>query len=98
MIAIKKATIKNNLSKYNNADHLLGNIELWNVNYIFNSKKEEVKDKKYKIEIIYKTEMEKEKDIIEGIYDKENDKIIVNIGKNQKDISLFDIENVLFNF
>ena len=91
-------TIKNNLSKYNNADHILGNIELWNVNYIFNSKKEEVKDKKYKIEIIYKTEMEKEKDIIEGIYDKENEKIIVNIGKKQKDISLFDIENVLFNF
>ena len=42
--------------------------------------------------------MEKEKDIIEGIYDKENEKIIVNIGKKQKDISLFDIENVLFNF
>ena len=91
-------TIKNNLVKYNNADHLLGNIELWNVNYIFNSKKEDVKDKKYKIEIIYKAEVQKEKETIEGNYDKDNDKIIVNIMKGQKDISLFDIENILFKF
>ena len=91
-------TIKNNLVKYNNADHLLGNIELWNINYIVKSKKEDVKDKKYKIEIIYKAEVQKEKETIEGNYDKDNDKIIFNIMKGQKDISLFDIENILFKF
>ena len=91
-------TYKNNLTKYDFNDHLLGNIELWNLNNIIDSKKEEKKDKKYSIEINYKAELKKGKENIEGNYDDVNDKIIYDFKKKEKDVSLFDIENILFNF
>ena len=91
-------TYKNNLIKYDFNDHLLGTIELWNVDKIFDAKKEENKDKKYSFELSYKTELKKEKEIVEGNYDADNCKIVYDIKKKEKDISLFDIENILFKF
>ena len=91
-------TYKNNLTKYDYNDHLLGTIELWNVNKILEKKEGENKDKKYSFEINYKAELKKEKDIIEGNYDDDNCKIVYDLKKKEKDISLFDIEFILFQF
>ena len=89
---------KNNLLKYNFNDHLLGIIELWNINNALDSKKELDKDKKYNMEINLKTEINKGKEIVEGIYDNENNKLVFDITKKEKEVSLFDIESILFNF
>ena len=65
-------TKKNNLNKYNFNDHILGNIELWNANNVFNDIN---KNKKFCIEIVYN----KGKKIIE-----ENNKILFNIKKKKR--------------
>ena len=83
-------TEKNNLVKYAYNDHILGNIELWNANNVFNDINT---NKKLNIEIDYN----KGKEIIEGKYDEENNKILFNIKEKEKDISIFDIKTILFN-
>ena len=83
-------TEKNNLIKYSYNDHILGNIELWNANNVFNDIN---KDKKFSIEIDFING----KKIIEGKYDEENNKILFNIKEKEKDISIFDIKTILFN-
>ena len=88
-------TDKNNLTKYNYNDHILGTIELWNADIVFvDANKEENKDKKYNLEI----ELIKDKKYIDGNFDKENNKIIFDIQEKEKDMSLFDIKRILFNF
>ena len=62
---------------YNFNDHILGNIELWNSNNVFNDIN---KNKKFCIEIIYN----KRKKIIGGKYDEENNKILFNIKKKKR--------------
>ena len=90
-------TDNNNLAKYNYNDHILGNIELWNINTILDTKLEENKNKKYSFEINYLSDMNKEKDIINGNLDIENNKLVFDVSKNNKIVSLFDIEKILFN-
>jgi alpha-glucosidase (family GH31 glycosyl hydrolase) len=88
-------TEKNNLSKYNYNDHILGTIELWNANNVFvDANKEENKDKKYSLEI----QLTKEKKEIDGSFDSENNKIVFDVNGKEKGISLFDINKILFNF
>ena len=88
-------TDKKNLTKYNYNDHILGTIELWNANNVFDeANKEENKDKKYSMEI----ELINDKINIEGNFDSENNKLVFNIQEKEKDISLFNIKNILFNF
>ena len=70
-------TKKNSLKKYNFNDHILGNIELWNANNVFNDIN---KNKKFCIEVIYN----KGKKIIGGKYDEENNKILFNIKKKKR--------------
>ena len=89
-------TYKNQLTKYNYNDHILGNIELWNINNVL--KNEGDKNKKYNCEISYLADLNKNKEIIEGVYDAENNKIIFDISKKVNDASLFDIKDILFNF
>ena len=86
-------TNKNNLAKYNFDDHKLGYIELWNANRIYKENKG-----KYNLELKFKNEFNKDKLIMEGNYFEENNKIIYEISKNSNDISLFDVENINFNF
>ena len=90
-------TDKNNLTKYNYNDHILGTIELWNINNILEIKKEENKNKKYTFEINYLPNLNINKENIEGNLDIENNKIVFDFSKNNKNISLFDIEKILFN-
>ena len=92
-------TNKNKLIKYNFNDHILETIELWNANYVFNEiNKEENKDKKCELEIKFTSESKKDKVNIFGKYDSANNKIVFDIKEMEKDISLFDIEKILFNF
>ena len=92
-------TNKNKLIKYNFNDHILGTIELWNANYVFNEiNKEENKDKKCELEIKFTSESKKDKVNIFGKYDSANNKIVFDTNEREKDISLFDIEKILFNF
>ena len=88
-------TNKNNLKQYNYNDHILGVIELWNVNNVFEIKKEE--NKIYSIEIKFKDDLDKDKIVIEGNYFEDNNKIIYDISKKSNNISLFDVDNLLFS-
>jgi len=84
-------TNKNNLRKYKYNDNILGIIELWNAKKVY----KEIKDaKKCNIEINYY----KGRKYIEGKYDEDNNKIVYNINEKVKDISLFDVKNIVFNF
>ena len=84
-------TNKNNLRKYKYNDNILGIIELWNAKKVY----KEIKDvKKCNIEINYY----KGRKYIDGKYDEDNNKIIYNINEIVKDISLFDVKNIVFNF
>jgi hypothetical protein len=49
------------------------------------------------MEINFKKDADKDKEIIEGKYDSENDKVVYEINEKKWDISIFDIEEVLFN-
>ena len=90
-------TFENNLTKYDFKDNLLGVIEIWNANNIFDSKKKENKEEKISLEINYKINLNQEKEIVEGKYDSDNNKLIFDLTKKEKDINLFDIEFILFN-
>ena len=90
-------TNKNKLKEYKYNDHILGKIELWRVSEIFEMDKEENKDKKFSINIDYNNELEEKESNIEGMYDKENNKVIFEISQKGKNISLFDIDEILFN-
>ena len=90
-------TNKNKLKNYKYNDHILGKIELWRVSEIFEMDKEENKNKKFSINIDYNNELEEKESNIEGIYDKENNKVIFEISQKNKNISLFDIDEILFN-
>ena len=82
---------KNELKEYNYKDHILGKIELWNADNVF---KDINKDKIYSLEI----ELNKDKKVIKGKYDSENNKLLFDINEKENDISLFDINKILFNF
>ena len=82
---------KNELKEYNYKDHILGKIELWNADNVF---KDINKDKSYSLEI----ELNKDKKVIKGNYDSENNKLLFDINEKENDISLFDINKILFNF
>jgi alpha-glucosidase (family GH31 glycosyl hydrolase) len=84
---------KNNLEKYNYNDHFIGKIEIWRVNKLFNI--EDNKQNLISINIHYTNDSNKIENI-EGIYDKDNNKIIFNFSKNEKNISIFDISEILF--
>jgi alpha-glucosidase (family GH31 glycosyl hydrolase) len=88
-------TNKNNLIKYNFNDHILCNIELWNVDKVFDVK--EKGNKAYSLEIVYKKELNKNKENIDGNYIENYDKIIYDISQKSNHVSLFDIENIFFN-
>jgi len=84
---------KNNLEKYNYNDHIIGKIEIWRVNELFNIEKN--KQKPISLNIHYAND-NKGIENIEGIYDKDNNKIIYDFSKNEKNISIFDISEILF--
>ena len=84
---------KNNLEKYNYNDHFIGKIEIWRVNKLFNI--EDNKQNSISINIHYTNDSNKIENI-EGIYDKDNNKIIFDFSKNEKNISIFDISEILF--
>ena len=84
---------KNNLEKYNYNDHFIGKIEIWRANELFNI--EDNKQNSISINIHYTNDSNKIENI-EGIYDKDNNKIIFDFSKNEKNISIFDISEILF--
>ena len=89
-------TFKNNMENYEYNDHILGKIELWRINQIFemNDTKEN-KTKLINLNIRYGDD--NTVDIFEGIYDAENDKVIFDFTKKDKQISIFEINEITFN-
>ena len=90
-------TTKNNLLRYKNKDKFLGSVEIWNAGKVYENIGKD-KNKKYRMEINFKKDADKDKEIIEGKYDSENDKVVYEINEKKWDISIFDIEEVLFNY
>ena len=88
---------KNKMKKYNFNDHILGTIELWRINEIFEMDKEESKKNEFSLKIIYDPNLDKNEEIIEGKYDKKYNKAIFKISKGNKNISIFDIDEIIFN-
>ena len=88
---------KNKMKKYNFNDHILGTIELWRINEIFEMDKEESKKNQFSLKIIYDPNLDKKEEIIEGKYDRKYNKAIFKISKGDKNISIFDIDEILFN-
>ena len=86
---------KNNLEKYNYDDHILGKIEIWRADEIYGKKIK--KNTKISLSIFYWSKLKKEEDSIEGSYDNQNNKVIFNLSKGKKKISLFDINEIIFN-
>ena len=85
----------NNLGQYEFYDHILGKIEIWRIDEIFKINKEKEKNLKFKINIIYRNKLNK-KEIRNGIYDKNNNKVIFEISKDDENVSIFDIDEILF--
>ena len=79
---------KNNISRYDYKDNILGIIEIWRANEIF-----QLNDN----EITINLNNDKKIENIKGVYDEENNKIIFDISQNNKVISLFDIKEIIFN-
>ena len=90
------STYQHNLDKYNYNDHILGKIEFWRINSILetNNKKEK-KTKVINLNITYNDKTPSE--IIEGIYDHENDKVVFEISKDDKSRSIFNINEMVIN-
>ena len=90
-------TTKYNMTKYDYNDHILGVIEFWRASEVFkieNEKDDKTKIIKSKLTFInnkYNPEN------VEGAYDKENDKVIFEISTAEKNISIFDIKEMVFN-
>ena len=88
---------KNNINKYNYNDHIMGKIEIWRANELFEfNNKQDNKTKIINLDIFY-INKDKENDNFEGIYEEENNKIIFDLSNNVKAISIFDIKEILFN-
>ena len=90
-------TNRNNLEKYNYNDNILGKIEMWRADEVFGENIVKKKDKKFKMNIIYQSKINKEEEIIEGYYDKIYNKVIFNIFKKDRKVNLFDIDKIMFN-
>ena len=89
-------TFKNNLESYEYQDHILGKIELWRANEIFQmNDKNEQKTKMVMLNIKYSDNTKDEN--IEGIYDSTNDKIVFDLSKDNKTVSVFNISEITFN-
>ena len=91
-------TDKNSLDKYNYSDHILGKIELWRVDKVFESDEGKKKKKKvnYDLKLTYREELNRTKEHIKGIYDKINNKAIFEISREDHNISIFDIDEIRF--
>ena len=89
---------KNNIDKYNYNDHILGIIEFWRANEIFELKDNSdlLKIDSINMSIFYNNKNKKEEKII-GFYERENNKIIFDLSKIEENISIFDINEILFN-
>ena len=85
---------KNNLEKYNYNDHIIGKIEIWRVNELFII--EDNKQNSISLNIYY-TNDKKRIENIEGIYDSNNDKVVFDLNKDNKSISVFNISEITFS-
>jgi len=89
-------TFKNNLESYEYQDHILGKIELWRANEIFQmNDNNEQKTKMVMLNIKYSDNTKDEN--IEGIYNSTNDKIVFDLSKDNKTVSVFNISEITFN-
>ena len=90
-------TNMNNMENYYYNDHIIGTIEFLRINEILELNKAKGKDIIIKLIIVYKEYKNKKKEIKKGIYDKEKNKVIFEISKNNEEISIFDIKEMLIN-
>ena len=90
-------TNTNNMENYYYNDHIIGTIEFLRINEILELNKAKGKDIIIKLIIVYKEYKNKKKEIKKGIYDKEKNKVIFEISKNNEEISIFDIKEMLIN-
>lgn len=89
---------KNSLDKYNYSDHILGKIELWRVDKVFELDEGKKKKKKvtYDLKLTYRQELNRTKEIIKGTYDEINNKAIFEMSTKEHNISIFDIDDIRF--
>ena len=87
---------RNNLEKYNFNDHILNNIEIWRLDEIIDIKKDK-KEIKIEIDIIFQTDLNKEKETREAIYEKDLNRVIFQISNEIDQISLFNIQEIYIN-
>ena len=78
-------TYKNKMIKYNYKDNILGIIEIWRANEIFEIEK--TYENTFYLNLFF-TDRDTEEETIKGIYDIKNNKIIFDITKNGKEISI----------
>ena len=84
------------MESYEYQDHILGKIELWRANEIFQmNDNNEQKTKMVMLNIQYSDNTKDEN--IEGIYDSTNDKIVFDLSKDNKTVSVFNISEITFN-
>ena len=88
-------TNTNNIENYYYNDHIIGTIEFLRINEILELNEAKGKDIIIKLIIVYKEYKNKKKEIKKGIYDKEKNKVIFEISKNNEEISIFDIKEML---
>jgi hypothetical protein len=91
-------TDKNSLDKYNYNDHILGKIELWRADQVFELDEGDKKKKKvsYDLKLTYRQELNRKKEHIKGTYDNINNKAIFEISREDYNISIFDIDEIRF--
>jgi alpha-glucosidase (family GH31 glycosyl hydrolase) len=89
-------TNKNNIDKYNYNDHILGNIEIWRANELFKIKTDNNSSILFKGTLFFNNE-DKKHENIEGIYEKENNKLIFHISKDNIKISIFEVSKISFH-
>ena len=88
-------TNKNKLKKYKFKDHILGNIEFLRINEILEINKEQTDVlRKFTINIVYNKDLNKNNEIMEGVYDSHRNKVTFEISNKTQSISIFDIKEI----
>ena len=96
--ALTFTTYKNNLEEYKYNDHIIGKIEFWRFKEMLEINNQN-ENKTFAIicNITYNDNSNLYPKSIKGVYDQENDKAIFEISKEDKNVSIFNIYEVIIN-
>ena len=89
-------TNKNKLKKYKFNDHILGSLEFLRINEIMEINEID-KNRKFTINIVYNKDMNKKKEIRNGMFDNHLNKVTFEVSNEKEFISIFDIQEITIN-